>query len=118
MELEQKVKEHEKRLGDHDREIGRLDRRTMTLQEQLNANLVRLDESNKFLREQNMKQMEQNSEILNAILNRNSEADERKDELKKLNTENIWKIILAIFVSSGAITILFNWLSTFLGGAK
>ena len=29
-----------------------------------------------------MKQMEQNSEILNAILNRNSEADERKDELK------------------------------------
>ena len=85
----------------------------MTLQEQLNANLVRLDESNKFLREQNMKQMEQNSEILNAILNRNSEADERKDELKKLNTENIWKVILAIFVSSGAITILFNWLSTF-----
>ena len=31
-----------------------------------------------------MKQMEQNSEILNAILNRNSEADERKDELKNL----------------------------------
>ncbi|MGH2202237.1 hypothetical protein ACQ1ZM_15960, partial [Enterococcus faecalis] len=69
MELEKKVKEHEKRLGDHDREIGRLHRRTMTLQEQLNANLVRLDESNKFLGVQNMKQMEQNSEILNAILN-------------------------------------------------
>lgn len=90
----------------------------MTLQEQPNANLVRLGESNKFSREQNMKQTEQNSEILNTTLNRNSETDERRDELRKLNTESIWEVILAIFISNGVITILFNWLSTFLGSTK
>lgn len=51
-------------------------------------------------------------------MNRNSEVDERKDELKKFNIENIWKVILVIFVFSGVIIILFNWLSIFLGGVK
>lgn len=109
MDLERKVEDHEKRLDGHDREIGRLDKRTLVMQEQINTNLVRVDESNKFLREQNMKQMEQNNDILNAILHRNSEADKRNDELKKLNAENRWKLFLGIFVSSGVITVLIDF---------
>ena len=110
LELEKKVEEHEKRLDGHDREIGRLDKRTIAMQEQINNSLVRVDESNKYLREQNMEQMKQNNEILNAILSRNSEADRRADELKRFNTENRWKLILGIAGTSSLVTVILQLL--------
>ena len=108
MELETQVKEHERRLGDHDREIERLDKQTSAMQEQINTSLVRVDESNKYLREQNTEQMKQNNEILNAILTRNTDAEKRSDELKMLNTENRWKLILGIAGASSLITVILN----------
>lgn len=113
LELEKKVEEHEKRLDVHDRELGRLDKRTIAMQEQINSSLVRVDESNKFLREQNMKQMEQNSDILNAVLNRNSEHDQRQDEIKKINAENRWKLILGVAGASSLITVLLDFIRSF-----
>lgn len=113
LELEKKVEEHEKRLDVHDRELGRLDKRTIAMQEQINSSLVRVDESNKFLREQNMKQMEQNSDILNAVLNRNSERDQRHDEIRKINAENRWKLILGVVGASSLITVLLDFIKSF-----
>lgn len=113
LELEKKVEEHEKRLDVHDRELGRLDKRTIAMQEQINSSLVRVDESNKFLREQNMKQMEQNSDILNAVLNRNSEHDQRQDEIKKINAENRWKLIIGVAGASSVITVLLDFIRSF-----
>lgn len=108
LELEKVVEKHEERLNIHDREIGRLDKRTIAMQEQINSSLVRVDESNRFLREQNMKQMEQNNEILNAVLNRNSESDRREDELKKLNAEQRWKFFGTAIASGGILAIIVN----------
>lgn len=108
MELKEVVEKHEERLNGHDREIGRLDKRTIAMQEQINSSLMRVDESNRFLREQNMKQMEQNNEILNAVLNRNSDSDKRADELKKLNAEKRWKLILGVAGASSLITYMLD----------
>lgn len=108
MELEKVVEKHEERLNGHDREIGRLDKRTIAMQEQINSSLVRVDESNRFLREQNMKQMDQNNDILNAVLNRNSESEKREDELKRLNVENRWKFFMTAIGAGGVLAVFVN----------
>ncbi|WP_413538962.1 hypothetical protein [Enterococcus malodoratus] len=108
MELETQVKEHENKLKQHDKEISRLNERSLAMQKTIDASLIRVDESNKYLREQNTEQMRQNNEILNAILTRNTDAEKRSDELKKLNTENRWKLILGIAGASSLITVILN----------
>lgn len=110
MELEKTVQEHERRLGVHDHEIGRLDKRTIAMQDQINSSLVRVDESNRFLREQNMKQMEQNNEILNAVLKCNSESDRREDELRRLNAEQRWEFFGTAIASGGILAVIVNTL--------
>lgn len=107
-DVNKKVEEHEKRLDGHDREIGRLDKRTIELQKQVNESLVRVDESNKFLREQNMRQMEQNSDILNAVLDRNSDSDKRKHEIRVLNWSNFWKVAIVIAGTTSILTYLLD----------
>ena len=108
MELEQKVEEHGKKLAQHDKEIGRINDNLLEMQKGMNEGLARVDESNKFLREQNMRQSEQNSEILSAVLNRNDKSDERSHDLKKNNQDNMWKLILMVSASTGLITVILN----------
>ena len=108
MELETQVQQHEDKLKQHDKEISRLNERSLAMQKTIDASLIRVDESNKYLREQNTEQMRQNNEILNAILTRNTDAEKRSDELKKLNTENRWKLILGIAGASSLITVILN----------
>lgn len=108
MELETEVQQHEDKLKQHDKEISRLNERSLAMQKTIDASLIRVDESNKYLREQNTEQMRQNNEILNAILTRNTDAEKRSDELKKLNTENRWKLILGIAGASSLITVILN----------
>lgn len=108
MELETQVQQHEDKLKQHDKEISRLNERALAMQKTIDASLIRVDESNKYLREQNTEQMRQNNEILNAILTRNTDAEKRSDELKKLNTENRWKLILGIAGASSLITVILN----------
>ncbi|MEK0177233.1 hypothetical protein WN867_09415, partial [Tetragenococcus halophilus] len=78
----------------------------------LNNGLSRVDESNRFLREQNTRQSEQSNEILQAILNRNDNSEKRSHELKMLNWSNVWKIVSisagAGGVISAVVQMLFN----------
>ncbi|OTO71627.1 hypothetical protein [Enterococcus sp. 12E11_DIV0728] len=116
MELKTQVQQHEDKLKQHDKEISRLNERSLAMQKTMDESLIRVDESNKYLREQNTEQMKQNNEILNAILTRNTDAEKRSDELKRLNTENLWKMILGIGGSAAVIFAFIMELLKFLGG--
>ncbi|KAJ76051.1 hypothetical protein M222_0754 [Enterococcus faecalis AZ19] len=116
MALRKRVREHEQRLSRHDRVIENLQTQMSDMKKTVELSFSKIEESNKHLRDINMEQMKQNSEILNAILNKNTEADRRSDELKKemaarssdlkkLATENRWKLILGIALS-GPLTAL------------
>ncbi|AYW50190.1 hypothetical protein C7H83_06815 [Tetragenococcus halophilus] len=112
MELEDRVNEHDKKIKQHDKEIARLSNNLVEMQKDLNNGLSRVDESNRFLREQNTRQSEQNNEILQAILNRNDNSEKRSHELKMLNWSNLWKIVSVSAGAGGVISaivqVLFN----------
>ncbi|MCF1585245.1 hypothetical protein LQF60_02860 [Tetragenococcus koreensis] len=112
MELEDRVNEHDKKIKQHDKEIARLSNNLVEMQKDLNNGLARVDESNRFLREQNTRQSEQNNEILQAILNRNDNSEKRKHELKMLNWSALWKIVTVSAGAGGVISaivqVLFN----------
>lgn len=112
MELEDRVNEHDKKIKQHDKEIARLSNNLVEMQKDLNNGLSRVDESNRFLREQNTRQSEQNNEILQAILNRNDQSEKRKHELKMLNWSSLWKIVTVSAGAGGVISaivqVLFN----------
>lgn len=112
MELEDRVNEHDKKIKQHDKEIARLSNNLVEMQKDLNNGLARVDESNRFLREQNARQSEKNNEILQEILNRNDKSEKRSHELKMLNWSNVWKIVSISAGAGGVISaivqLLFN----------
>jgi len=103
MELEQQVQQHEDRLKQHDKELARLNDSFVEMQKQMNDGLTRVDESNRFLREQNTRQSEQNAQILQAVIKGNESSDERQFQLKLLDKTNFWKLIFGIGGASAAI---------------
>ncbi|MDR9868400.1 hypothetical protein RI092_11400 [Lactococcus cremoris] len=103
MELEQLVEQHEDKLKQHDKELSRLNDMSVEMQKQMNDGLTRVDESNRFLREQNTRQSEQNAEILQAVLKGNESSDEHQFQLKLLDKTNFWKLIFGIGGASAAI---------------
>ncbi|WP_271328024.1 hypothetical protein [Lactococcus muris] len=96
MELEKLVMQHDDKLKQHDKELDQM-------RKNMDESLTRVDESNRFLREQNTRQSEQNTEILQAILNRNHQADIRDYEMKMLDKQNLWKAIFGIGSTVGLI---------------
>ncbi|EAF6235963.1 hypothetical protein ASB83_14900 [Listeria monocytogenes] len=114
--LEKQVKQHEDRLRQHDKEIGRLNDVTLEMQKSMNEGLARVDESNRFLREQNTRQSEQNTEILQAVLNRNGESEKRDYDLKMQNNANMWKMIIGIGSSAGVVFAFVMELIKYFGG--
>ncbi len=103
MELKQLVEQHETKLKQHDKELSRLNDMSVEMQKQMSEGLARVDESNRFLREQNTRQSEQNAQILQAVLKGNESSDERQFQLKMLDKTNFWKLALGIGGSAGAI---------------
>lgn len=103
MELEQLVEQHEDKLKQHDKELSRLNDMSVEIQKQMNDGLTRVDESNRFLREQNTRQSEQNAQILQAVLKGNESSDERQFQLKLLDKTNFWKLVFGIGGASAAI---------------
>ncbi|NEX56496.1 hypothetical protein [Lactococcus lactis] len=103
MELKQLVEQHETKLKQHDKELSRLNDMTVEMQKQMSEGLARVDESNRFLREQNTRQSEQNAQILQAVLKGNESSDERQFQLKMLDKTNFWKLIFGIGGASAAI---------------
>lgn len=106
MELKQLVEQHETKLKQHDKELSRLNDMTVEMQKQMSEGLARVDESNRFLREQNTRQSEQNAQILQAVLKGNESSDERQFQLKMLDKTNFWKLIFGIGGASAAIYTL------------
>ena len=107
MELKQLVEQHETKLKQHDKELSRLNDMTVEMQKQMSEGLARVDESNRFLRDQNTRQSEQNAQILQAVIKGNESSDERQFQLKLLDKTNFWKLIFGIGGASAAIyTIL------------
>ncbi len=103
MELKQLVEQHETKLKQHDKELSRLNDMSVEMQKQMNDGLTRVDESNRFLREQNTRQSEQNAQILQAVIKGNESSDERQFQLKLLDKTNLWKLIFGIGGASAAI---------------
>ena len=103
MELEQLVEQHEDKLKQHDKELSRLNDMSVEMQKQMNDGLTRVDESNRFLREQNTRQSEQNAQILQAVIKGNESSDERQFQLKLLDKTNFWKLTIGIGGSAAAI---------------
>ncbi|MEY2385667.1 hypothetical protein KGN15_000665 [Lactococcus lactis] len=103
MELKQLVEQHETKLKQHDKELDRLNDSFVEMQNQMNVGLTRVDESNRFLREQNTRQSEQNAQILQAVIKGNESSDERQFQLKLLDKTNLWKLIFGIGGASAAI---------------
>jgi len=127
VELEMQVEKHEERLKQHDKELARLNDVTLEMQKSMNEGLTRVDESNRFLREQNTRQSEQNAQILQAVLKRNDESENRQIELKKIEQQqkydlkmidktNMWKVILGVGASAGAVFAFVMELLRFFGG--
>ena len=103
MELKQLVEPHETKLKQHDKELSRLNDMTVEMQKQVNDGLARVNESNKFLREQNTEQLKQNGQILQAVLNGNENAAKRKYELNLIDKKNLWKAIFGIGGTAGTV---------------
>ena len=103
MELEQLVEQHEDKLKQHDKELSRLNDMSVEMQKQMNDGLTRVDESNRFLREQNTRQSEQNAQILQAVIKGNENSDEHQFQLKLLDKTNFWKLTIGIGGSAPAI---------------
>ncbi|WP_054639352.1 hypothetical protein [Lactococcus fujiensis] len=103
MELKQLVEQHETKLKQHDKELSRLNDMSIEIQKQMSEGLARVDESNRFLREQNTRQSEQNAQILQAVIKGNESSDERQFQLKLLDKTNFWKLIFGIGGASAAI---------------
>ncbi|MDT2867112.1 hypothetical protein [Lactococcus lactis] len=103
MELKQLVEQHETKLKQHDKELSRLNDMSVEMQKQMSEGLARVDESNRFLREQNTRQSEQNAQILQAVIKGNEISDERQFQLKLLDKTNFWKLALGIGGSAAAI---------------
>lgn len=116
MELEAQVKQHEDKLKQHDKEISRLNDLSLEMQKSMNEGLARVDESNRFLREQNTRQSEQNAQILTEVLNLNKEEEEHRHELRVIDKTNMWKMILGIGGSAGVVFAFVMELIKILGG--
>lgn len=111
MELEQLVEQHEDKLKQHDKELSRLNDMSVEMQKQMNDGLTRVDESNRFLREQNTRQSEQNAQILQAVIKGNESSDEHQFQLKLLDKTNFWKLIFGIGGASAFIyTIIMEFI--------
>lgn len=115
MELETQVQKHEEKLRQHDKELSRLNDLTLEMQRSMNEGLTRIDESNRFLREQNTRQSEQNAEILKEVLNRNEQSATFEHELKVLDKTNLWKMIFGIGGSAGVVFAFIMELIKFIG---
>lgn len=94
MDLEKEVKEHGSRLNDVERDISEL-------KKDLSEGLTRVDQSNKYLREQNR-------DILKEVIKRNGLADQRDFEIKKMAKTNQFKMFGMIFGASGLAALVLD----------
>ncbi|WP_235809178.1 hypothetical protein [Secundilactobacillus collinoides] len=88
-----------KLLMQHDTELSDHERRINDLSDKMTDTLNRVDESNKYLREQN-------NRILEAVIRGNEKSDTHKAELETINRQNIWKVLLITISSSSLLYLI------------
>jgi len=94
VDLEKEVKDHSSRLNDVERDISEL-------KKDLSEGLTRVDQSNKYLREQNR-------DILKEVIKRNGLADKHDFEIKKMAKTNQFKMFGMIFGASGLAALVLD----------
>lgn len=94
MNLEKEVAYHGNRLTTVERDIAEV-------KKDLNDGLARVDQSNKYLREQNR-------DILKEVIKRNSNADKHDFEIKKMAKTNQFKMFGMIFGASGLAALVLD----------
>ncbi|KSU10810.1 hypothetical protein LMG8526HA_01981 [Lactococcus lactis] len=93
---ESQIQQHSKEIQQHSKELARLNDMSVVMQNSINEGLARVDESNKFLREQNREQLKQNNEIFQAVMGINESKENKEYEAKMMTRKNIWRAIFAI----------------------
>ncbi|MGR3742105.1 hypothetical protein [Companilactobacillus sp. DQM5] len=93
----------EKEVESHTGRIKTLEHDVKELSQNLRDGLQRVDQSNEYLRTQN-------NDILKEIIKRNSNAEQRDYELKKLGKTNQVKMFGMIFGASGLAALVLDFL--------
>ncbi|KRM92873.1 hypothetical protein [Loigolactobacillus rennini] len=97
----------EQRVADHENRIEHIEDSMRDLKDDLSKGLQRVDESNRYLRNQN-------GEILREIIKRNNVAEQHDYTLKKMSKTNQIKMFTMIFGASGLAFALIELLLKFL----
>lgn len=87
---------HEDKISDHERRIN-------DLSEKMSDTMNRVEESNKYLREQN-------TSILNAVIQGNTNNENHKHEIEMLTKQNLWKVVGLVLGSSSIIYMIIQQL--------
>lgn len=110
MDINEQVRNHAEQLHKHDLEIKRINENINIMQSDIKEGLTRVDESNRFLREQNERQSIQNERIFSAVIESNDTKDGRKHEKEMTMISYLFDILMKAVVSGGFIYLLIEWL--------
>lgn len=110
VDINEQVRNHAEQLHKHDLEIKRINENINIMQSDIKEGLTRVDESNRFLREQNERQSMQNERILSAVIGTNQEQTKLEHEKEMTKLAYIFDIVMKVVVSGGAIYMIIEWL--------
>lgn len=110
LDINEQVKNHAEQLHKHDLELKRINENISLMQSDIKEGLTRVDESNKFLREQNERQSMQNERILSAVIDTNKETTKLKHEEKMTKLSYAFDIIMKAAISGGVLYMIIEWL--------
>jgi len=98
------LQDHEKRISKLEQGQAEIKQQMTNLSEQVATGNTKIEQDNKFLREQNQNMIEK-------LIGINNKMQDRKHELKLLDKQNFWKLVLTIGGSVGLIQALIEYLS-------
>lgn len=94
---------HDKLLKDHEKRLGHVEKEILQMHQEFLQGLDRVDQSNKYLREQN-------NDILGAIIKRNETEEQHKHQLQLINRKNMWQLIIGVSSTTGLLYIILQQL--------
>lgn len=103
MGLEKTVTEHGKQIDKHTERLNDVEKDVQELKQDLRVGLDRVDQSNRYLREQN-------NVILKEVITKNKTSEQHDFALTKLAKDNQIKMFGMIFGTGGVIVLIINLL--------
>lgn len=94
---------HDKLLKNHENRLDRMEHEMLQMHKEFLQGLDRVDQSNKYLREQN-------NDILGAIIKRNETEEQHKHQLQLISRKNMWQLIIGISSTTGLLYIILQQL--------